>query len=115
MSRNLSLKPGLSIIAIILLVVGGVATSHDSRDAGWNESTSAFEQAREAVEHGEALPLRDVRRRLHDIAPGKIVSTHYEYEFERWVYEFKIVDPEGRLQKVHLDAKTGELVKKSDY
>lgn len=101
-----------SAIAIMAISAGIVAASDDE---GWHEAGSAYEQAREAVEHGEALPLQEVRRRLNDIAPGRIVSTHYEYEFDRWVYEFKIVDPEGRLQKVHLDARSGDLVLKSDY
>jgi len=102
----------LSAVAATAISVGMVVASDDE---GWHEEGSAYEQAREAVEHGDALPLQEVRRRLNDIAPGRIVSTHYEYEFERWVYEFKIVDPEGRLQKVHLDARTGDLVMKSDY
>lgn len=84
-------------------------------DDAWHEHASAYEQARQAVRRGEALPLYQVRSYLQRIAPGKIVATHYEFEFGRWVYEFKIVDPQGRLRKVHLDARTGELVKVSDY
>lgn len=86
-----------------------------AEDAAWHEHGSAYEQAREAVRLGHALPLDQVRAHLQRVAPGKVVATHYEFEFERWVYEFKIVDPRGRLRKVHLDALTGELVKVSDY
>jgi uncharacterized membrane protein YkoI len=82
---------------------------------GWHEHGSAYEQAREAVSVGEAMPLAQIRGKLHRVAPGKIVATHYEFEFDRWVYEFKIIDMQGRLRKVHLDARTGELVKVSDY
>ena len=76
---------------------------------------SAYELAREAVQQGNALPLPQIRAHLQRLAPGKIVATHYEFEFDRWVYEFKIIDPQNRLRKVHLDARTGELVKVSDY
>ncbi|MCB1924785.1 MAG: PepSY domain-containing protein [Gammaproteobacteria bacterium] len=111
MSRTLLI--GLvGICAAALLAVGSIAAPHED---GWHEEKSAYEMAREAVARGEALPLHDVRRRLQSVAPGKIVATHYEFEFERWVYEFKIVDRAGRLQKIHLDAKTGELVMQSDY
>ncbi len=81
----------------------------------WNERDSAYELARRAVIRGEALPLRQVRDHLQRVAPGKIVATQYEFEFERWVYEFKIVDPQGQLRKVHIDARNGELVQVSDF
>lgn len=111
----LRVNPKNCVIAALAAAwfAAGVATA--SHDGSWHEEDSAYEQAREAVEHGEALPLHEVRQRLRETFPGKIVATHYEFEFERWVYEFKIVDPQGQLQKVHLDAKTGELVMKSDY
>ena len=97
-----------------------VANGRDNYDRGhdehgWREHESAYEQAREAVARGEALPLHQVREHLQRVAPGKIVATHYEYEFDRWVYEFKIIDPQGQLRKVHIDARNGELVKLSDY
>ena len=99
------------ISAVSLLAVPAICAD----EAAWHEHGSAYDQAREAVRLGHALPLNQVRAHLQRVAPGKIVATHYEFEFERWVYEFKIVDPQGRLRKVHLDALTGELVKVSDY
>lgn len=104
--------------AMALLAV--VATASDDRhqaqgDAGWHEHHSAHEQAREAVEHGLALPLPVLREKLQGIMPSRIVATHYEEEFGRQVYEFKVIDSQGQLHKVHLDARTGELVGITDY
>lgn len=101
----------LSVLPAMLAAIAAAGTDLPP----WHEHGSAYEQAREAVRRGEALPLHEVRGYLQRVAPGQVVATHYEYEFERWVYEFKIVDPYGRLRKVHLDARTGELVKVSDY
>ena len=112
MLRKRNIRMGFLVTVIALIAMAGIAAE---RDPGWHERDSAYEMAREAVTRGDALPLSEVRRRLHQVTPGKIVATHYEYEFERWVYEFKIVDPEGRLQKIHLDAHTGEFIMKSDY
>lgn len=102
------------ILGLALVLLAPVAIG-DTDASPWREQGSAYEQAREAVRRGDALPLHRVRAYLRRVAPGKIVATEYEYEFDRWVYEFKIVDPQGRLRKVHLDARTGELVKVSDY
>lgn len=101
----------LLIAALSLVMTSSVSAD----DRTWHEQHSAYEQAREAVRLGRALPLNEVRQHLQRVAPGRIVATHYEFEFERWVYEFKILDPQGRLRKVHLDARSGELVKMSDY
>lgn len=93
------------------LAVNGVA----DEEGGWHEHASAYEQAREAVEHGRALSLPQVRAALQRQFPGRIVDTHYEFEFDRWVYQFKVIDPHGALHKVHLDARTGQLVQVADY
>lgn len=103
---------GLLGMALMLFVADSAG---DSDAPSWHEHESVHEQAREAVRRGDALPLYQVRGYLQRVAPGKIVATKYEFEFERWVYEFKIVDAQGQLRKVHLDARTGELVKVSDY
>ena len=100
----------LLMIAALIWALAAFASPHV-----WHESHSAFEQAREAVGRGEAMPLNEARERLPQIMPGQVVATDYEFEFERWVYEFKVVDTQGRLRAVHLDARTGELVKVTDY
>ena len=102
----------LSVLPALLLAAVSTA---GTEPPAWHEHSSSYDLAREAVQRGEALPLHEVRRHLHLLAPGRIVATQYEFEFERWVYEFKIVDPRGQLRKVHIDARTGELVKVSDY
>ena len=105
------------ILSVLILAASLLSASVlvGAEEHAWHEHGSAYEQAREAVRRGDALPLPQVQSHLQRIAPGKIVATHYEFEFDRWVYEFKIIDPQGRLRKVHLDARSGELVKVSDF
>jgi uncharacterized membrane protein YkoI len=102
---------------LLLPILGALLLASSAGLSGqyeWHEHDSAYDQARRAVSRGEALPLHTVRDYLHRAVPGKIVATNYEYEFDRWVYEFKIIDPQGQLRKVHIDARSGELVMVSD-
>ena len=99
-----------------VLALGALAApagaSHQARQ--WEDDNHSHDQARRAVERGEALPVAEVLRQLRSQVRGDVVAIEYEYEFERWVYEFKIIDPEGRLRKVHLDAASGALIQVSD-
>jgi uncharacterized membrane protein YkoI len=80
----------------------------------WEDENRSYDQARRAVADGRALTLPQMIEHLGRVAPGQIVAIEYEHEFERWVYEFKIIDAAGSLQTVHLDALSGELVQMAD-
>jgi len=100
-----------NILAAVLCCASAAAAADH---LAWEDENRSYDQARRAVERGEALPLPRLIDKMRETAPGQIVAVEYEYEFERWVYEFKIIDSRGRLQKVHLDALSGELVKIAD-
>lgn len=97
-----------------MLIFGMLAVSsvspHEHGPREWLDDDHSHDRARRAVARGEAMPVSEVMKHLRANVQGDIVATEYEFEFERWVYEFKVVDPQGRLRKVHLDARTGELV-----
>lgn len=95
---------------VLLFTAFSVAADH----LEWEDDNHSYDRARRAVDRGESLALPEVIGHLRRIAPGQIVAVEYEYEFDRWVYEFKIIDQQGRLQKVHLDAKSGVLVQMAD-
>lgn len=100
---------------VLITVLSTVLANAVWADKPWHEHESNYELAREAVERGDALPLIQVQQHLSRVAPGTVVSTLYEFEYERWVYEFKIINSLGHIKKVHIDAYTGELVMISDY
>jgi uncharacterized membrane protein YkoI len=79
----------------------------------WRDDDHSYDKARRAVERGDALPVTEVMRHLRANVHGDIVATEYEFEFDRWVYEFKVVDGQGRLRKVHVDAATGAMIDES--
>ncbi|HRK95470.1 MAG TPA: PepSY domain-containing protein [Rhodospirillales bacterium] len=70
------------------------------------------ENARRAVERGEALPLADILRLVGGELGGEITRVSFEREHGRWVYEFKVVEPGGRLVEVYVDAASGRVLER---
>jgi uncharacterized membrane protein YkoI len=73
------------------------------------------EAARHALENGEIVPLERVIAELGAAVPGEISGLELEKEHGIWIYEFKIISPDGRMLKVRVNAKTGKLIKKTEH
>lgn len=43
--------------------------------------------------------------------PGEVVGVKFEKEDGVWVYEFKMVMPDGRYVEIYVDAKTKQIIK----
>lgn len=80
----------------------------------WDDDNHSYDQARRALDRGEVLPLSEVIKHLRRHNKGDIVATEYEYEFDNWVYEFKLIDEQGSMSMVHINARDGSLVQVSD-
>lgn len=72
------------------------------------------ESARRAVERKEALPLADILDRVGGDLGGEITRVSFKREHGIWVYEFKVVEPGGRLAEVYVDAKSGRILERED-
>jgi uncharacterized membrane protein YkoI len=117
------MRPRFPVITVLLaiLVVAGLGLTAPSLvlsdhhyDSQWHDDDHTHDRARRALSDGDALPVSELLQRLHAQVEGDVVATKYEHEYERWVYEFKIVKPNGNLEYVHMDARTGEIVDISD-
>ena len=73
------------------------------------------EQARRAVEHGEAMPLAEVLARVRPHLGGELVGVSFERKSGRWVYEFKVIDTGGQLTEVYVDASTSEILEREKH
>ncbi|SCY97825.1 PepSY domain-containing protein [Microvirga guangxiensis] len=73
------------------------------------------DQARRAVERGEALALAEILTRVRADLGGEVVGVEFERKRERWVYEFKVIDPDGRLWEVYVDAATAAILKREGH
>jgi uncharacterized membrane protein YkoI len=72
------------------------------------------DQARWAVERGEALPLSDILARVRSDLGGEIVGVSFERKRGRWIYEFKVIGAGGRLVEVYVDAASAQILKRED-
>lgn len=68
------------------------------------------ERARQALERGEARPLRAILESVEQELDGRIVEIEFEVRDGRYVYEFEYIAPDGRLLEALVDAKSGRVL-----
>ena len=66
--------------------------------------------ARRLHEAGEIRSLEDIRARARAEKPGEVIETELERSNGRYVYEVEILDAQGQVWELKLDAKTGDLL-----
>lgn len=67
-------------------------------------------EAREAMEGGEVLPLSRLLPLALRAVPGEVLEVELEREHGRLFYEIEILARSGRVRKVILNARTGALL-----
>jgi uncharacterized iron-regulated membrane protein len=83
-----------------LALLGGMAAA----------GSGDHERARAAVQAGTVLPLPAVLERLQRSHPGQVLEVELERDDGRWTYEVKLLQPDGRLARLVLDARTAEVL-----
>jgi uncharacterized membrane protein YkoI len=79
-----------------------------------DESRRDQDEAREAVERGAIRPLEEILAKLRERFPGEVVKVKLEREHGLWVYEFRLLDPRGRLREITVDAATGAVTESGE-
>lgn len=73
------------------------------------------ERARQAVQSGQVMPLPAVLEKLALTHPGQVLELELEHERKDdrhpWIYEIKLLQTDGQLIKLELDAKTAEVLR----
>jgi len=93
------------VLAIALALVGaGLARADDDR-------REDHEDARRALEGGEVRPLAEIRGLVAGRIGGRVVGVELEHSGGRYVYEFKVIAPDGRLLEIYVDARTGATLR----
>ena len=76
------------------------------------DGNDEHDSARRAVELGEALPLVNILAKVRRDLGGEIVGVSFKRKQDHWLYEFKVVEPGGRLVEVYVDAASGRVLKR---
>lgn len=96
---------------LALLCAGSGPVFSDDRQ---NDKHHDHDRARRALEEGRALPLAAILDRVADQLGGEVVGVEFGREKGRYVYEFRVITPAGRLREVLVDARTAEILKRED-
>ena len=76
----------------------------------WGGSRGDHERAHAAVRAGEVLPLATLLERLQRTHPGQVLELELDREDGRWIYEIKLLQANGQLLRLELDAGTGQVL-----
>jgi uncharacterized membrane protein YkoI len=100
-----------SRIAIATAVLLGLALA-----SPWADGSDDHDRARAAVQAGQVLPLPTLLERLQRSHPGQVLELELEKDDGRWIYELKLLQADGQLLKLKLDAASAQVldVKRKD-
>lgn len=90
-------------ICLSILVSALLAVSLAQAD----ESASV---ARQLLKEGKIMPLQEILTKAKVIKPGQVIETDLEKDDGRYIYELEILDEQGQVWELELDAQTGEFI-----
>jgi uncharacterized membrane protein YkoI len=102
------MKPRMMPLLLAVLVLLAASIAHAEED------DDDQELARRALEQGQALPLAEILAKLKPEVPGKVIKIELEADDGALVYELKVLRPDGRIEEIEVDAKTGKLLEIED-
>ncbi|MEX2352624.1 MAG: PepSY domain-containing protein [Gammaproteobacteria bacterium] len=74
------------------------------------------EEARELKQSGQIMSLESLIARVREDYPGTIIEIELDDKNDRYIYEIEVVNDEGVVIDLEIDAATGEVLKyEKDY
>ncbi len=68
------------------------------------------ERARDAVRRAEVLPLAEILPAVEARLGGRVIEVEFERDDGRYLYEFELITPDGRILEAEVDAASGALL-----
>jgi uncharacterized membrane protein YkoI len=105
-----------TLLGVMALLTFCATAGHHRAQADKKRQRSPSDQpdndaVRAARERGDILPLDEILLDVRAKFPGELVKVEIETLNGVWVYEFKIVTPQGRRLEIYVNARTKEIVK----
>lgn len=100
--KQLIVLPFAVLMLLSASTLTAIADDDDERD---------HEIARKALSEGRIRPLADIMDEMKAQFPGQIVGVELEVKKAgTFVYEFKVLTPQGKLKEVNVDAATAKIL-----
>jgi uncharacterized membrane protein YkoI len=102
----------------LALAAGPLAAREDQGATGghgprvWEDGDHSHDRARRAMEKGEILTMAEILTRIRSQAPGRLLDTELEHSHGQWLYEIKLLDPQGRLYELEVSARNGQILRR---
>lgn len=93
-------KTLLSTVLVIALTGAAAVQAGDDHD-----------RARAALRAGEVVPLRDILAVVEQEFRGEMLEIELDEKRRRFVYEVKLLTPDGSIIELYYDARTKALLK----
>jgi uncharacterized membrane protein YkoI len=93
------MKTGLMVLMVLLLPML-VAADGD------------HERAKALHDSGKIMALEQILENIRDEYPGRLLEVKLEQENDSVIYEVELLDSEGKVWELELDAVTGKLLKR---
>ncbi|WP_156105997.1 PepSY domain-containing protein [Comamonas aquatica] len=71
---------------------------------------SDHELARQALQQGKVLPLRTVLDQVERQYQGQVLKVEFEHDDGHFIYEMRLLHPNGQLSKLKVDAVDGRVL-----
>ena len=95
----------------ILLIANLFGASAAAVRAADDDEARDHELARKALLEGRIRALAEIAAAIKPKLPGEILGVTIEVESrDRFIYEFDVLTPEGKLKVVDVDAVTAEIL-----
>lgn len=79
-----------------------------------NATAKDLDRLRDAVKRGDVLPLSVLQEKLRISYPGDIIKVELDEDDGRFIYEFKVLQANGRLYEIEMNAKDGTILDVDD-
>ena len=92
------------IAALLVVLAGGLAHADDVGP----------EAAKRLLSEGRIKPLAEVLDTVKRQVPGEMLEVELERQETGYVYELKLLRPDGKVQEIEADAASGKILKIED-